>query len=109
MPRALLKVTGKYTGKSVVIRMVYNYVSSNTWSCLAGYLAATEGTWTTTWRTDSIFFYDEDDELVASTYETYMQPVGYPFDGLRGSSGPFSAYKRGILRSDTNTWEFTAT
>jgi hypothetical protein len=45
--------------------------------------------------TDSIYLYDSDGEMVASSYDTDVQYVGYPFDGLSGKTGPFSVYAKG--------------
>ena len=55
---------------------------------------------------NSITLFDDDDDLIARSYHMDVQYLGYPFDGLKGETGPFSVYKGGILNNDIVTWRF---
>jgi hypothetical protein len=107
MATAWLEVTGEYSKRSFVLHLDFNHFSANTWWCRPGYLGATEGTWTSSGLTDSIYVYDPDDELVARSFDMDVDYLGYPFSGLAGDTGPISVYAKGsVLYQDVCTWKF---
>jgi hypothetical protein len=104
---AILQIRGVYTGRSANVNLNYYYFSSNTWWCLPGYLGPIKGTWFSSGMSNSIFLYDPDDQLIASSYDMDVQYLGYPFDGLAGKTGPFSVYaKNSVFYNDTTRWKF---
>ena len=102
MRTAILEVSG--ARESIRIELRYYYWSSNRWSCLPGYLKASEGYWKSSGLTDTLFLYDDDDNLVASGINMDMQYLGYPFDDLDGDTGPFWASLGGMLAQGVATW-----
>jgi hypothetical protein len=132
MRTAKLQVNGKFSGKTMVIDLVYNYFSDNTWKCPPGYLRATSGTWIHNGQKNGywpgggeVYFYDDQHQLIATADHMDLNgPRGYPFTGLTGTgyggepepayviNGPpcFMAFDpRGIFSNEICRWKFLST
>jgi hypothetical protein len=106
MRKAILEVSGAISKQSVRVELRYYYWSSNRWSCLPGYLAAHKGYWQTTGLGDTLDLYDDNDNRVAFGINMDVQYLGYPFDGLKGDTGPFWVSLGGVFSQDVVTWRF---
>jgi hypothetical protein len=106
MRTAILEVSGKISKQSVRVELRYYYLSSNRWSCPPGYLRASKGYWKSSGNVDTLYLYDDNDKLVASGINMDVQHFGYPFDGLKGDTGPFWVNYGGALDQDVVTWRF---
>jgi hypothetical protein len=94
---------------SVDVSLEYNYVTSNTWSCLPGYLKAKSGTWMS-WKTHQrIKLFDEKGiEILALLDVPVDDYVGDPLPHLVGKGpGPcITPISGGVLVGEDVQWQF---
>lgn len=60
------------------------------WSCPPGFLGAPNGYWREGALTNDVKLFDDDDNYLAKVWSLNVPYLGYPFDGLAGSTGSFS-------------------
>jgi|SRR5687768_13102876 hypothetical protein len=94
---------------SVDVNLDYNYITSNTWSCLPGYLKAKSGTWMS-WKTHQrIKLFDEKGiEILVLEDVPVNVYTGDPLPHLVGK-GPGSCItptSGGVLVGEDVQWQF---
>lgn len=80
--------------RSMLLDFYWNWVAVGQavqrWSCPPGLLGASNGYWRDHPLTNDIKLYDDDDKFLAWVWDAKVPYIGYPFDGLAGSTGDFT-------------------